>query len=107
MGFLKWLLVLALCLAGMVFLLVGAGVGIDTLDIQQLHATGIPAGAVVMLTAVAIAHYWRIKSRKVVTTMRHTGAGQEWTTSVRIEEVMYIPSRDGPPPAAQDLFTRP
>lgn len=66
LGFLKWLLILALCVLGTILLLKGMGVGIDAIDLPDMHVSAIPAGAVVFLLAVALARYWKV-SRTVTT----------------------------------------
>ncbi len=73
LALLKWSLVLGLLILGVWSLLTGLGVEVPLIKFKGLEAQGMPAGAVILAVAVALAYFWKISVRRKEETVETTG----------------------------------
>jgi hypothetical protein len=94
---LKFILILFLFVAGILFLLKGLGVTTPLITYNGAAAHDVPAGIVLVLTGVALAYFWKIRTSNVVTTeTTESRDGETKTTkTVKIEnQVIAFDYRD-------------
>jgi hypothetical protein len=79
----KFVLILTLLLAGTVFLLKGFGVDVPLVKFSGGEARNLPAGGVLLLAAVLLAKFWRIRVRtESTTTTTYESPGKEKSTTM-------------------------
>jgi hypothetical protein len=93
-GVLKWSLVAALEIAGVVLLILGLGVQIGSLSFRGLEVAGVPAGVVVMAAGVALAHFWTIRKKEIVEGPEAGESGPHYLGTPKRVETEYQVSID-------------
>jgi len=74
LAILKFILVLGLFVAGILFLLKGLGVATPLLKYKGAEAHGVSAGILLVILGILLfACFWKIRSSRVVTTKTPTG----------------------------------
>ena len=72
MPFLKWVLIVILCLAGIWFLLQGFGASIPLVKFKGAETHDLPVGIAILLVAVCLAAFWKVSSSRRVTESTET-----------------------------------
>lgn len=89
LALLKWILVLGLLAAGVVFLLTGVGVEIPVVKYKGVEAYGLPAGVILLAAGVALARFWPLQSTETTETTTSSG-GSKSTTSTTTTKTTTI-----------------
>ena len=79
---LKWILIVALVAAGILFLATGLGADTAFIKYKGLETYGLPAGVALLLIAVALAHFWKITLSEIQEETHTETAHSDGTTTV-------------------------
>lgn len=101
---LKFLVITGLLATGAFFLAKGLGVNLAVVKYNGLEAYNLPVGVTLLVTAVAIAKFWKIQKKvfKQETTTTTYDDGTKQTTTTTTSEITTTAAAPFQPPSDSD-----